>query len=122
MKTFTINGETIDRVVDGHCIPWNYDYKEYIFNDEYTEAFSLRIPQGTKGIKAILMSNGSGIKEEYDRVYFDNYRDIRKLFDVEKVDEEVSRLLRLEKEVERLTEVNAELYRILCIVRDAIDL
>ena len=72
MTTFRINTEWIERVRDGHNNNWNYDYKEYIFNDNYTEAYAIRVPQNALGIQAMLLSNDSGIKAEYSKVILVN--------------------------------------------------
>jgi hypothetical protein len=114
MKKFVIKAEAIEKVIQGHCIPWNYDYKEYIFNDNFTEAYSIRIPINTNAIRAMLYSNGSGIKDEYDVVYIDNGE---KVFDIDNRDELIKKLI---EEIQRLKEENNKLQNKISIIRNAI--
>jgi hypothetical protein len=81
MKSFTFCPECIEKVIDGHCIPWNYDYKEYVFNDKFTDAHSIRIPQNAIGIMAILYGS-NGIKDEYNRVYLENSGRLTRLYSI----------------------------------------
>ena len=84
MSVFKMNAEWIERVRDGFNENWNYDFKEYIFNDNYTEAFALRIPQNALGIQAMLFSNDSGIKFEYSKVILVNGDQEEVLYDMSK--------------------------------------
>ena len=122
IKAITICADWIKEVRDGHCEPWNYDYKEYIFNENYTEAYSLRIPQNAHGIKAIEMSCGSGIKEEYSRVYFDNDGKVTKLLDLDqKKDPKDAQIEYLLSEVKSLKAERDELRMKIVAIRNAID-
>ena len=82
MKGITIDARWIKEVREGRCIPWGYDYKEYVFNEYYPQAYSLRIPQNTHGIRAIELSNGSGIKDEYSLVYLENEGKLTEIFNL----------------------------------------
>jgi len=84
MKKFTIKAEWIKKINFGYNSNWGYDYKEYIFNENYTEAYSLRIPQNALGIQAMLFSNDSGIKDEYDVVSLVNGDTENVIFDISK--------------------------------------
>lgn len=95
MKKFTIRAEWIKEVITGYNDNWHYHYKEYIFNDSYTEAYSLRIPQGAIGIQAMLFSNGSGIRDEYSVVELINGDKAEIIFNMDKV---VEGLLRVKNE------------------------
>jgi hypothetical protein len=81
-KKFVIKAETIKKVVDGYNDIWNYDYQEYIFNDKYHDAYAIRIPQGCFGIKAVLLSNGGGIKAEFTEVALENGEKTTIIFDM----------------------------------------
>jgi hypothetical protein len=81
-KKFVIKTETIEKVVDGYNGIWNYEYKEYIFNDKYRDAYSIRIPQGCFGIKAMLLSNGRGIEEEFTEVEIEDGEKRTAIFDM----------------------------------------
>ena len=81
MKRFEFAANQIARVIEGHNSIWNYKYKEYMFNEKYTDAYSIRIPQGAVGIKAMLYSNDNGIKEEYDVVILHDDGKLETIFD-----------------------------------------
>ena len=85
MKDFVLNAKWVNTIRDGYNKQWNYDYKEYIFNDQYTAGYSIIIPQKAYGIKAMEQSNGRGIKEEYNKVYFENGDIVTKIFDVDAI-------------------------------------
>ena len=102
-KAITISAEWIREVKDGRCNLWNYYYKEYIYNDQYTDAYILRIPQNANGIKAIEFSSCGGIEEEYSIVYLDNNGNVEKIFDVnEKPDLKDEQIKILLMEIETL--------------------
>jgi len=67
MATFIIPANWIERITEGRNWNWNYDYKEYIFNENCTIAHGLKIPQNTHGIKAMSFKDG-GIIGEFDVV------------------------------------------------------
>ncbi|MDR3363326.1 MAG: hypothetical protein LBS91_00005 [Clostridiales Family XIII bacterium] len=116
MKAFTIRAEWIKEVRDGHNTPWDYDYKEYVFNDRYTDAYCLRIPQNAYGIKAQMISNDSGIKEEYARVYLDN-GEVGKLFEIDPLTPGQRKILALEKELSDMRNECDELREALAAIR-----
>jgi len=109
MTTFIIKTDWIKEVRDGRNACWNYDYKEYIFNDNYTNAYSIRIPQGTYGIKAMEYSNGQGISNEYQRVFLDNNGVITKLFEIDSPCEKDRIINALKAENAKLTDLNEKL-------------
>lgn len=80
--TFTIEASWIKEIRDGKCDNWNYDYKEYIFNENYIESAWIRIPQNAHGIKAMDYSTGHGIQAEYNQVYLETDGVITTLFDI----------------------------------------
>ena len=102
MTTFIINTEWIDKIKDGRNSNWNYNYKEYIFNDNYTDSYSIRIPLGTHGVKAMMFSNQQGIEKEYQRVYVDNGGIVTKVFELDMPDKK-------DIQIKALTEENAAL-------------
>jgi hypothetical protein len=103
-KKLLIKSETIERVVDGYNSIWNYHYQDYIFNDKYQDAYAVRIPQGCFGIKAMLLSNGTGIKAEFTEVEIENGGKTTAVFDMAHHVEEA-----LKFEVLKLTEENKAL-------------
>jgi hypothetical protein len=121
MTQLIINARDIKEVRDGRNSNYGYDYKEYIYNENYTEAYSIRIPIGTHGIKAIQMSNGQGIKDEYGRVYLDNGGKITKLFNVNEPDEKDIQIQILLKEIEILKTEKAVLQEMLYKVRSIVE-
>ena len=103
-KKFVIKSEWIKEVIEKKTDKtWYYDYKEYIFNENYKEAYSLRIPQWTVGIPAMLFSNNSGLEEEYDIVELENGK-TETIFDISKCVEHI-----LVKKVEKLESENDSL-------------
>jgi hypothetical protein len=90
--------------VDGYNGIWNYHYQEYIFNDKYRDAYAVRIPQGCFGIKAMLLSNGEGIKAEFIEVEIENGEETTTIFDMPHQFEAA-----LKFEVQKLTEENRTL-------------
>jgi hypothetical protein len=103
-KKLVIKSETIEKVLDGHNDIWNYYYQEYIFNDKYQDAYALRIPQGCFGIKAMLLSNGQGIKAEFTEVEIEDGEKRTVIFDMVHQVEEALRV-----NVLKLTEENKTL-------------
>jgi len=84
--TFVIKSNWIKEIREGRNPNWNYDYKEYVFNENYTASAWIRIPLNAPGIKAMNYSNGSGIEAEYNQVYLDNDGTISTIFDVRYTD------------------------------------
>lgn len=113
---FELKAEWIKEIVSSRNTNWNYDYKEYIFNESYTDAFSIRIPQGAIGIKAMLYSNDSGIKEEYQKVILLNEEIRETIFDMDKVYEQI-----LLYEIEKLRKENEMLKLLNCNQRTKLD-
>ena len=83
--TFTLKANWIKEIREGKNDNWNYNFKEYVFNENYTKAAWLRIPANAPGIKAMLFSNNSGIEAEYSQVYLDNDGTVTTLFDADSV-------------------------------------
>jgi len=109
MTTFIIKAEWIEKIAEGYNSNWNYNYKDYIFNDNYTESYCIRVPLGTHGIKAMEYSNGQGIQNEYQRIYLDNCGIITKLFEIDMPDEKDVRIRALIAENASLQEENEKM-------------
>ena len=109
MTTFIIETSWIEKIIEGYNSNWNYSYKEYIFNDNYTDSYSIRIPLGTHGIQAMEYSNGKGIANEYQRVYLDNSGVITKVFELDMPDNKDIQINGLRKENAELKAENEKL-------------
>jgi hypothetical protein len=103
-KKLLIQAETIEKVFDGYNSAWNYDYKDYIFNGKYKDAYAVRIPEGCFGIKAMLLDTGRGIKAEYTEVEIVDGEKTTTIFDM---NHQVEAALKFE--VKKLTEENKTL-------------
>jgi hypothetical protein len=103
-RKLVIKTETIEKIVDGYNGAWNYDYKDYIFNDKYKNAYAVRIPEGCFGIKAMLLDGGRGIKAEYTEVEIVDGEKTTTIFDM---NHQVEAALKFE--VKKLTEENKTL-------------
>jgi len=84
--TFTIKTNWIKEIRQGYNANWKYDYKEYVFNENYTESAWIRIPLKAPGIKAMDYSTGQGIQAEYNQAYLDNDGVITTIFDIRYTD------------------------------------
>lgn len=121
MEIFELKKEWIkeERVNNPDCNILGY-YKEYIFNDNYTSAFSLRVPLETVDIKPTLLSNNSGIEAEYDKVILihdDGKQEV--LFTIENAHEqklvfEIARLKRENEELKlKLTKLETKMLKVM---------
>ena len=108
MSTFIIKAEWLKKIEDGRNQAWNYDFKRYIFNDNYTDSYCICIPVGY-GLKAMEYGNGRGIINEYNRVYLDNNGVITKLFDLDQLDEKDVQIHVLKQANAALKQENQEL-------------
>jgi len=122
MTTFIIKSEWIEKIREGFNPCWNYSFKEYIFNDNYKDSYSIKIPLGTYGVKAMEMSNGQGIENEYQRVFLDNGSGVTKLFELDMPDVKDVQIGTLTEENTALKDENKKLTEKLDAVLAALDI
>jgi len=124
--TFAIKANWIKEIREGHNSNWNYDYKEYVFNENFTESAWIRIPLNAPGIKAMDYSTGQGIQAEYSQVYLDNDGTITTIFDINlaamgRVTELVEQVESLTKERNQLISDNRDLNNLNNDLQDKVD-